>query len=231
MTRLGGPSPAQKLFWITALSESTGIERPHPTHRSRDLVRTQTLANNSPQHTRSGMSVLCYWYPLMNYHIQRIKTAMHNALYSYAISLCCFSKIWRMSSYHPALPLIVFSFPIEKFFSFTVLRDCSLKNDWWYPYCGSSMDETFCHSSTYFDQILFCVQVINKQHPAGAYVLNKNFPKHQTATGPTGIMGSTEPTSPSQEPSVVKKIHECLHTSIQREHIWYMQYGSIFQLN
>ncbi|XP_067279292.1 RNA-binding protein 27 isoform X7 [Pseudorasbora parva] len=45
-------------------------------------------------------------------------------------------------------------------------------------------------------------KVINKQHPAASYVLNNTFPKHQTATGATGIMGSTEPTSPSQEPSV-----------------------------
>lgn len=201
MTRLGGPSPAQKPFWITASSESTGIERPRPTHRSRDPVRTQTLANNSQQHTRSGRSVLCYWYPQMDYHIQRIKTGMHHTLYSYAILLCCSSKN------RPALLLIVLFFPVEKFVS--VLRDCSLK---------------LCHPSTYFDRILFCVQVINKQHPAGSYVLNKTFPKHQTATGATGIMGNTEPTSPSQEPSVVKKIHECLHTSIQREYIWAISY-------
>ncbi|XP_016374099.1 RNA-binding protein 27-like isoform X4 [Sinocyclocheilus rhinocerous] len=51
-------------------------------------------------------------------------------------------------------------------------------------------------------------KVINKQHTAGSYVLNnKTFPKQQTATGAAGTTGgteptSTEPTSPSQEPSV-----------------------------
>ncbi|XP_052393373.1 RNA-binding protein 27 isoform X4 [Carassius gibelio] len=48
-------------------------------------------------------------------------------------------------------------------------------------------------------------KVINKQHAAGSYVLNKTFPKQQTATGAagtTGATGGTEPTSPSQEPSV-----------------------------
>uniref|UniRef100_A0A9J8DKR6 RNA binding motif protein 27 n=1 Tax=Cyprinus carpio carpio TaxID=630221 RepID=A0A9J8DKR6_CYPCA len=48
-------------------------------------------------------------------------------------------------------------------------------------------------------------KVINKQHTAGSYVLNKTFPKQQTATGAagtTGTTGSTELTSPSQEPSV-----------------------------
>ncbi|XP_052444278.1 RNA-binding protein 27-like isoform X7 [Carassius gibelio] len=46
-------------------------------------------------------------------------------------------------------------------------------------------------------------KVINKQHPAGSYVLNnKTFPKQQTAPGATGTTGGTEPTSPSQEPSV-----------------------------
>ncbi|KAI2651028.1 RNA-binding protein 27 [Labeo rohita] len=48
-------------------------------------------------------------------------------------------------------------------------------------------------------------KVINKQHTAGSYVLNKTFPKQQTATGAagtTGTTGSTEPTSPSQEPSM-----------------------------
>lgn len=80
------------------------------------------------------------------------------------------------------------------------------------------------HSFTYFERISFCVQVI-QQHPAGAYVLNKTFPKHQTATG---IMGGTEPTSPNQEPSVVKKTLECLHTSVQREYKRVgVRYGSI----
>uniref|UniRef100_A0A673M105 RNA-binding protein 27-like n=1 Tax=Sinocyclocheilus rhinocerous TaxID=307959 RepID=A0A673M105_9TELE len=46
-------------------------------------------------------------------------------------------------------------------------------------------------------------KVINKQHTAGSYVLNnKTFPKQQTATGAAGTTGGTEPTSPSQEPSV-----------------------------
>lgn len=45
-------------------------------------------------------------------------------------------------------------------------------------------------------------KVINKQHPAASYVLNKTIPKHHAATGTAGITGSTEPTSPSQEPSV-----------------------------
>lgn len=69
------------------------------------------------------------------------------------------------------------------------------------------MDESL---STFLDLILFCSQVINKQHTAGSYVLNNTFPKQQTATG---AAGGTEPTSPSQEPSVVKKAHECLHTA------------------
>ncbi|XP_073680351.1 RNA-binding protein 27 isoform X3 [Garra rufa] len=48
-------------------------------------------------------------------------------------------------------------------------------------------------------------KVINKQHNPGSYVLNKNFPKQQTAiiaAGTTGTTGNTEPTGPSQEPSV-----------------------------
>uniref|UniRef100_A0A673HKG3 RNA binding motif protein 27 n=1 Tax=Sinocyclocheilus rhinocerous TaxID=307959 RepID=A0A673HKG3_9TELE len=45
-------------------------------------------------------------------------------------------------------------------------------------------------------------KVINKLHTAGSYVLNKTFPKQQTATGAAGTTGSTELTSPSQEPSV-----------------------------
>uniref|UniRef100_A0A8C1VI26 RNA binding motif protein 27 n=1 Tax=Cyprinus carpio TaxID=7962 RepID=A0A8C1VI26_CYPCA len=46
-------------------------------------------------------------------------------------------------------------------------------------------------------------KVINKQHTAGSYVLNKTFPKQQTATGAAGTTGTTtELTSPSQEPSV-----------------------------
>ncbi|KAK2873089.1 hypothetical protein QQF64_017172 [Cirrhinus molitorella] len=48
-------------------------------------------------------------------------------------------------------------------------------------------------------------KVINKQHTPGSYVLNKTFPKQQTAiiaAGTTGTTGNTEPTSPSQEPLV-----------------------------
>uniref|UniRef100_A0A671S0G4 RNA-binding protein 27-like n=1 Tax=Sinocyclocheilus anshuiensis TaxID=1608454 RepID=A0A671S0G4_9TELE len=45
-------------------------------------------------------------------------------------------------------------------------------------------------------------KVINKLHTSGSYVLNKTFPKQQTATGAAGTTSSTELTSPSQEPSV-----------------------------
>lgn len=50
-------------------------------------------------------------------------------------------------------------------------------------------------------------QVINKQHNAGSYVLNNTFPKQQTATGVAGTTAGAEPTSPSQEPSVVTNTH------------------------
>uniref|UniRef100_A0A671S0F9 RNA-binding protein 27-like n=1 Tax=Sinocyclocheilus anshuiensis TaxID=1608454 RepID=A0A671S0F9_9TELE len=42
----------------------------------------------------------------------------------------------------------------------------------------------------------------HKLHTSGSYVLNKTFPKQQTATGAAGTTSSTELTSPSQEPSV-----------------------------
>ncbi|KAA0720438.1 RNA-binding protein 27 [Triplophysa tibetana] len=45
-------------------------------------------------------------------------------------------------------------------------------------------------------------KVINKPHNAGSYVLNKTFPKQQTATGVAGTTAAAEPTSPSQEPSL-----------------------------
>lgn len=80
-----------------------------------------------------------------------------------------------------------------------VLNNRFIRVYWHREPTGSSTQEQGPGQNTNPGQQQPTTHKVIKQHPAGAYVLNNTFPKHQTATG---IMGGTEPTSPNQEPSV-----------------------------
>lgn len=57
------------------------------------------------------------------------------------------------------------------------------------------------------------LQVINKPHTPGAYVLNKSFPKQQNTSG-TGPAAGLDPLVPAAESSLVRNMR-ILHTDIK----------------